>query len=405
MSINVNFKNRHDIKLSGVLHLPKTGEIKAYALFAHCFTCTKNIMAAVNIAQAMAVQGVAVLRFDFTGLGASEGEFADTHFSSNLDDLEDAALFLKNEYHAPALLVGHSLGGTAVLAVSQRIKSAKAVVTIGSPANADHILHLFQNDMDSIKQNGEAVVKLAGRPFTVKQSFIDDVKDQKVKDNLSHLKKALLVMHSPIDEIVSVDQAGEIFMHAKHPKSYISLDNADHLLSKSIHSIQAGTLLTQWALQYLPDPIEAFDFPEGNKNNVVARIGAGKGFTTTINAQGHHQLADEPLDVGGSELGPTPYAYISSGLAACTVMTLKMFAARNNWKLDSVTVNVTHNKQHAQECENCEAPTSKIDHFERELIIEGVLTDEQKEVLLKIADRCPVHKTLHGDVKVSTFYK
>ncbi|MCJ8311542.1 MAG: OsmC family protein [Saccharospirillaceae bacterium] len=405
MPINVTFKNRQGLNLSGVLHTPQTGEIRAYALFAHCFTCTKNIKAAVNIAQAMAQHGLAVLRFDFTGLGDSDGDFSDTHFSSNIDDIEDAALFLENEYQAPSVLVGHSLGGTAVLAAAQRIKSAKAVVTIGSPADADHILHLFQNDIKTINTTGIATVKLAGRPFTIKKSFIDDTKAQKVKDNLHHLRKALLVMHSPIDEIVSVDQAAELFKNAKHPKSFISLDNADHLLSNSKHSIQAGTLLTQWVLQYLPEPIVVFTYPQGDKDKVVANINSDKGFVTTINAQGHYLLADEPLNVGGSDLGPTPYAYLSSGLAACTVMTIKMFVERKKWNLDSVKVNVIHNKIHSEECADCEKSSTKIDHFERELIIEGDLSNEQREVLLKIANRCPVHKSLSESAKVSTSYQ
>ncbi|MEM7208714.1 MAG: bifunctional alpha/beta hydrolase/OsmC family protein [Pseudomonadota bacterium] len=393
------FTNRRDQKLAGVMHLPTSAKPRAYAVFAHCFTCTKNIRAAVHIADAMAEQGIGVLRFDFTGLGQSEGDFADTHFSSNVDDLVDAAAFLSDHYAPPKILVGHSLGGTAVLCAAHQVPSATAVATIGSPADAEHVLHLLENDIDTIEKEGIARVKLAGRPFTIKKEFVDDLRSQSVRERLGALKKALLVMHSPIDATVSVNQAADIFVAAKHPKSYVSLDDADHLLSRETDSRYAAQVLAAWANRYIGDE-EKVQYPKHESDSVVVHADNADGFLCTMNVDGHTMIADEPENYGGSDLGPSPYGYLSAALGACTAMTLNMYARRKKLPLENVTVTTKHDKIHAQDCEACETTTGKIDQFVRSIKIEGDLDQATRQRLLEIADMCPVHKTLHAEVEV-----
>ena len=394
------FENRSGQTLSAVLHTPQTGVTKAYAVFAHCFTCTKNIRAAIHIADALAEQGIAVLRFDFTGLGQSEGDFADTHFSSNVDDLVDAANFLSDSYTSPQLIVGHSLGGTAVLAAAHQIQSIKAVATIGSPADAEHVLHLLDDEVEKIEREGSADVLLAGRPFTIKKEFIDDLRSQSVRERLGELRKPLLVMHSPIDSTVSVDQAAGIFTAAKHPKSFVSLDNADHLLSRETDSRYAAMVLAAWATRYIGEMDNEVDFPATQKDRVVVHSKTADGFLSAINADGHTLLADEPLNYGGTDRGATPYGLLSSALGACTAMTLNMYARRKELPVSSVTVATEHNKIHAEECASCETKKGKVDRFERTINIEGDLSEEQRQRMLEIADMCPVHKSLHAEVEV-----
>jgi putative redox protein len=402
MEVNVQFQNRRGQTLSGVLHQPDRGVLKAYALFAHCFTCTKNIRAAVNIAEAMAQEGIAVLRFDFTGLGASEGEFAETHFSSNVDDLEDAARYLAKSHQAPSVLVGHSLGGTAVLAVAPRIESAVAVATIGSPADADHVLHLFGDELERIEAEGEVTVKLAGRPFRVRRDFVEDVREQKVRKNLRALRKPLLIMHSPVDDLVSIEQASNLFVNALHPKSFISLDKADHLLSRAEDSRYAGQVLSAWAARYLSSTAETNSYPAPEAGAVVVSSDTEDMFLTTINADGHGMLADEPAAYGGSEQGPTPYGLLSAALGACTSMTINMYARRKKIALKNVTVATRHDKIHAVDCEECESETGRIDRFERVVTLTGDLSEDERQALLVIADKCPVHRTLHSEISVVT---
>ena len=396
---NVSFINRSGEKIAGVLHEPDRGPPRAYALFAHCFTCTKNIKAAVNISGALAEEGIAVLRFDFTGLGESSGEFEETHFSSNVSDLVDAAKWLDEHHEAPQLLVGHSLGGTAVLAAAHEIGSAAAVATIGSPADADHILNLLESDLDAIEASGKAQVNLAGRPFTIRKEFVDNIRGQAVRDGISTLRRALLVMHSPLDEIVNIDEAASIFTAARHPKSFVSLDHADHLLSREEDSRYAGQLLANWAGKYLA-PKAGFDYPARKKNTVIVHSETGAGFFSTVNADGHHLLADEPISYGGTDRGPTPYEFLSIALGSCTAMTLNMYARHKNLPVESVTVETRHNKIHAQDCVDCKTKAGKVDQFDRSIKIEGDLLPEQRERMLEIADRCPVHRTLHKEVKI-----
>lgn len=395
--MKVSFENRSGHTLSGILDLPSTGPV-AYALFAHCFTCSKNLKAAGNIARALNEAGIAVLRFDFTGLGQSEGEFADTSFSSNVDDLLAAVAFLERDYAAPAILVGHSLGGTAVLQAAGNIDSVVAVATIGSPSEPAHVARLFSGSEEAFRDQGEAVVDLGGRPFRMKTQFLDDLEKQDVTSSVGSLRKALLIMHAPLDDIVEIDNASELFGAAKHPKSFVSLDNADHLLSKDVDSRYAGHVLAAWASRYLPESQSPSEF-SADASEVAARTLAD-GFRTEVRLGRHKLIADEPRSVGGTDHGPTPYDLLSAALATCTTMTLRMYANHKKLAFESATVRVEHGKIHAEDCEDCESKDGKIDEFRRTISLEGDLTDAERQRMLEIADRCPVHRTLHGEMKV-----
>ena len=395
----ITFDSDRGEKLSGLLDFP-AGVPRAFALFAHCFTCSKNIKAASNISKSLTDAGIAVMRFDFTGLGQSEGEFADSNFSSNVADVLSATRFLEAEHQAPAILVGHSLGGTAVLQAAPQVASAVAVATIGSPADPTHVRHLFDGAASELQSRGEAEVHLGGRPFRIKRQFLDDLERHDLQGAIGSLRKALLVMHAPLDDIVEVDNASALFVAAKHPKSFVSLDKADHLLSREVDSRYAGSVLATWASRYLPQDDTAASL-RGSADEVVARTFID-GFRTEVSAGDHALVADEPLKVGGTNLGPTPYDLLSAALATCTTMTLKMYAARKKLDLDSVTVRVRHGKVHAEDCTDCESKAGKIDEFQRELTFDGNLDAAERQRLLEIADKCPVHRTLHSEVKVRT---
>ena len=400
MQERVQFQSSAGHQLAGALHRPDAGSPRAYALFAHCFTCTRNARAAVNIAEALCGEGIAVLRFDFTGLGDSEGEFAETHFSSNVQDLLDAADYLKREHHAPDILVGHSLGGTAMLAAAHRIGSAAAVATIGSPADAGPVLHLLDDDLAVIEERGEAVVTLAGREFRIRKDFVDDVRSQSVRDGIRGLRKALLVMHSPVDQVVPVEEAANIYRSALHPKSYVSLDDADHLLSRARDSRYAGHVLAAWASRFIHDPDDEVEPAVYHTGHVVVSGRPEDIFRVSINADGHRLPGDEPEKYGGTDSGPSPYDLLSAALASCTVMTLNMYARRKRLPLESVRVDVQHGKIHAEDCLDCESEKGKIDRFVRMIHLQGDLTAEQRQRMLEIADRCPVHRTLHGEIDI-----
>ena len=398
-SQRVEFANAQGETLAGILDLPETGA-DHFALFAHCFTCGKNLKTASNISRALTAAGIAVLRFDFTGLGESEGDFSYSNFSSNVSDLIAAAGFLKDSYEAPVLLIGHSLGGTAVLEAAAEITSAKAIATLGSPADPEHVSHLFTNSRDELERNGVAEVDLGGRPFKMRKQFLDDLQQHDLPAEIGGLRKALMVMHSPIDRTVEIDQASLLFQAAKHPKSFTSLDNADHLLTRTEDSQYAGQVLAAWASRFLP--------PKASESQLQAAEGEvmaytrGDGYFTEVAAGAHRLVADEPKSVGGTNLGPTPYGLLSAALATCTTMTLRMYANLKKLPLDGVAVKVRHNKVHAEDCGDCETTDGKVDEFVRELIIEGDLDAAQRQRMLEIADRCPVHRTLHGEVKVRT---
>ncbi len=395
------FANDQGETLSGLLDMPGSTP-RGYALFAHCFTCSKNLKAATSISRSLAAEGFAVLRFDFTGLGQSEGEFATTSFSSNVADLLAAVRYLDDRHEAPVLLVGHSLGGTAVLQAAPSIPSAAAVVTIGSPAEPAHVRHLFDDAGETLESEGHAEVLLGGRPFTIRKSFVDDLERHDLPATIGSLRKALLIMHAPLDEVVEIDNATALYTGAKHPKSFVSLDDADHLLSNEQDAEYAGRVIAAWAERYLPEPggpdMDALNAEAGE---VVARTYID-GFRTEVRTPSHALVADEPAGVGGTNAGPSPYDLLSAALAACTTMTLKMYASFKKLPLESATVRVSHGKIHAEDCADCETADGKIDEFRRVLELDGELTEEQRARLLEIADRCPVHRTIHGEVKVRT---
>ena len=402
MQQNIRFKTANGHALAGVLHQPDAGIPHAYALFAHCFTCTKSIKAAIHIADALVDEGMAVLRFDFTGLGQSEGAFEDTHFSSNVEDLRDAARYLEREHRAPTILVGHSLGGTACLAAAGQIESVRAVATLGSPADAAHILGLLEDDLETIEQQGEARVNLAGRAFNIRKDFVDDVRSQRVSEGIRSLRKALLVMHSPVDEIVPVEEAARIYASALHPKSFVSLDDADHLLSRERDSRYAGHVLAAWATRYLDDEVRAIPAAAYAANATTVSGRAADMFRVSINANGHVLRGDEPESLDGQDSGPSPYDYLSAALGSCSVMTMNMYARHKQIPLERVEVRVRHDKIHAEDCAECETARGKIDRFERAITLTGDLTPEQRQRLLEIADRCPVHRTLRSEIRIDS---
>ncbi len=343
-----------------------------------------------------------MLRFDFTGLGHSEGEFANTNFSSNVDDLVAAAGFLRREHEAPSLLVGHSLGGAAVLAAASRIPEVRAVATIGAPADPAHVRHLLEEDqVEEVERSGQASVSIAGRTFRVQRQFLEDIADQRLDAHIAGLRRALLVLHAPGDEIVGIDNASRIFLAARHPKSFVSLDDADHLLTRRRDAEYAAEVLAGWAGRYLPETES--HFPRADDQGEVVVSEAGEGPYGQAIAVGPHLLrADEPESVGGRDTGPTPYGLLLASLGSCTAITLRMYAERKDLPLEHVTVRLRHEKIHARDCEACESETGKIDVIDREVVLEGPLDPAQRARLLEIADRCPVHRTLHSEVVVRT---
>lgn len=395
-SERLSFTNQEGIELSARIDFPVDKKPIAYALFAHCFTCNKNLNAVRNISRALTSKGFAVLLFDFTGLGSSHGEFEDTSFSSNIQDLIAASNFLAEKFQAPEILIGHSLGGAAALYTAGQLANIKAVVTIGAPFDPHHVTRLLADGIEEIREKGKAKINIGGRPFTISKHFLEDLESKNSELVAKELRKPLLIMHSPQDNTVGIGNAAKIYTAAHHPKSFITLDGADHLLSKKVDSIYAGEMIAAWVVRYI-------DLPKKKElkgaSKVISKTG-NEDFTTEIKAGNHQFLADEPESVGGHDLGPSPYDLVSSGLAACTSMTLQMYAKRKKWDLQDAIVHVEHNKNHVKDCENCEDSKAKIDHFYRKIELIGKLDGEQKARLMEIADRCPVHKTLHSEVKV-----
>ncbi|WP_299472080.1 bifunctional alpha/beta hydrolase/OsmC family protein [uncultured Roseibium sp.] len=401
--LKLEFDGAHGAKLAARLDLP-AGKIRAFALFAHCFTCSKDIPAARHIAGALSAEGIAVLRFDFTGLGGSGGDFSSTGFSSNVEDLKLAADFLRRNYEAPQLLIGHSLGGAAILSVAADIPEARAVVTIGAPSDADHVVHNFGGSVDEIREKGAGDVDLAGRTFTIRKEFLDDLEAQTVRSKAANLGKALLVMHAPLDDTVGIDNATNIFVAAKHPKSFVSLDKADHLLTRSEDAIYASRVIAGWVSGYLDTEAKAASqvVKEG-----VEVMETGQGKFQSMVAVGHHRMiADEPVDFGGFDSGPSPYEFLSTALGACTVMTLRMYADRKGLNVDRIGTRVLHDKVHASDCQECtddqKERGGKIDRFERLITLEGNLDSATRQRMLEIADKCPVHRTLEAGAAVVT---
>ncbi len=405
-----DFPNTRGQQLTGLLEVP-AGEPSAYALFAHCFTCSKESRAAKRIAEALATRGIAVLRFDFTGLGSSEGDFANTDFSSNVEDLLAAADHLRRVRRAPSLLIGHSLGGAAVLAAAGRVPEAEAVATIAAPSDPAHVADLLGSDLAEIRTRGQGEVVLAGRQFCIRREFLDDISEQNLLAEVARLRTALLVMHAPGDQVVSVDSASRIFLAARHPKSFVSLDDADHLLSRRRDAHYAADVIAAWAQRYIatattesaPAAVAAQAPVADGEPRTVEVTETGRGtFQQAVTMGPHHLTADEPVEAGGLDTGPSPYDLLLASLGTCTTMTLRLYADRKGLALRGVSVRLRHSKIHAADCQSCETAEGRVDLIEREITLEGDLDEAQRTRLQQIADKCPVHRTLHSEVDIRT---
>ncbi len=406
-STRIEFPGSRGAPLAARLDRPIGREPEAYAIFAHCFTCSKNLKAVVHLSRALTAHGLAVLRFDFTGLGESGGDFADTTFSSNIDDLLAAARWLEEHHRPPQLLVGHSLGGAAVLAAGAELPGISAVSTIGAPADPAHVARLLGSSRERIEREGEAEVELGGRRFRIRKAFLDDLAERCNDEAIGSLGAALLLFHSPVDAIVGIENAERIYRAARHPKSFISLDRADHLLSDPRDSAYAGDVLGAWAGRYLdgaaaPEPAVSTpgSTPPPDEGRVFARIGR-EPYRTEIRAGRHGLLADEPERVGGGDRGPTPYDLLLAALGACTAMTLRMYADRKGWPMEAVDVELEHRREHARDCDDCGAG-ARVDVIERRLAVRGDLDEAQRSRLVEIANRCPVHRTLEEGARIET---
>ena len=397
MRRTMTFLNADGIRLFGALELPP-GRPRAVAVFAHCFTGSSAHIGARRITTALAAKGIATLAFDFTGLGKSEGQFADSDFDANVADLVAAAAHLRAEMHAPTILVGHSLGGAAVIAAAEHIPEVRAVATIGAPFDPAHVLHQLGDGIERVRTEGVAEVAIGGRPFTVTREFIEAAEHQDQAARLARLKRALLIMHSPTDTTVGIDNASKIFLAAKHPKSFVALDGADHLLTVPGAASYAASIIAAWSEAYLPESYCPAAMPEGH----VTVTGAEGKFLQIVDAGGHSFLADEPLSSGGTDLGPTPYDLLLSALGTCTSMTIELVAARENIPLEGQTVTLEHHRCHATDCAADGAGHPKLEMIERVITLAGSLTEQQRARLLVVADKCPVHRTLEGGVTIKT---
>lgn len=398
-----DFPNQQGEQLAGMLELPDSPP-SAYALFAHCFTCSKDIAAASRISRALADKGISVLRFDFTGLGNSDGDFANTNFSANVQDLVAASNHLAQQYQSPTILIGHSLGGAAVLAAAQQLPDVRAVATIGAPASAQHVKHLFTDKAAEIQAEGVAEVALAGRQFTIKRQFLDDLDNYSGTEHIGGLRKALLVMHAPMDQTVSVDEAAKIYAAAKHPKSFVSLDSADHLLSRREDSQYAADIIATWASRYVESVVG--EKPSPNADPItpghVRITEKNHAFTRGVQTSSHRLISDEPPAVGGENLGPNPYEYLLAALGTCTSMTIRMYANRKKLPLENIDIDLSHDRIHAQDCEQCESDGGMVDRITKVIRLQGDLSEQERTRLIEIADRCPVHKTLHNELLIDT---
>ncbi|MEE9438467.1 MAG: alpha/beta fold hydrolase [Saprospiraceae bacterium] len=400
-SKKVEFININGYKLSARLEMPLTKKPSAYAVFAHVFTGSKNLSASRHISRALTLNGFAVLRFDFTGLGQSEGEFSDTNFSSNVEDLIAACQFLTDHYEAPKIIIGHSLGGAASIFAASQVESIVAVATVGTPSEPEHVTHLLESSIEDIESTGMAKVNIGGKVFTIKKQFLDDLKSKNMYKIVKNLDKAILVLHSPQDKIVEIENAAKIYHAAKHPKSFVSLNNVDHMLTRKNDAFYVGNVIATWAKRYL----DISQKPKlSTHKQVVARLGS-TGYTTDIMAGRHGFLADESEDVGGNDFGPSPYEMINAALAACTSMSLQMYARRNKWDLKEVKVHLSFDRNYREDCDHCDKSVRRLESFDREIEVRGNLSEEQIDRLLEIAEKCPVNQTLLGTIKVNSSIK
>ncbi|WP_396603022.1 alpha/beta fold hydrolase [Algibacter sp. R77976] len=400
-SIKLNIKNKKGHKLQAYLELPVDQKPHYYAIFAHCFTCSSTLGAVRNISKSLTSHGFGVLRFDFTGLGRSEGEFSESHFSANVDDLLAVNEYLKAHYKAPSLLVGHSLGGAAVIVAASKLENIKAVATVGAPASVSHVTHLFSHGIEEVKQKGEVEVNIGGRPFKINEEFVQDFGKIDLPEITKNLRKPLLIMHAPFDRVVGIENAHKLYHDAHHPKSFVSLDDADHLLSNVKDSRYVGNMIGTWVQRYFETEDNTMLDTKGEQ--LVAHLNLVEdNFTTSIQTKKHNFVADEPASIGGDDFGPSPYDYLSAGLAACTVMTLKMYAQRKKWDLQEVYAYITYSKKHSDDLLlDLDKPT-RIDHLQKRLKFIGNLDEQQKTRLKEIASKCPVHKTLQSEVIIET---
>ncbi|OUR94558.1 osmotically inducible protein C [Flavobacteriales bacterium 34_180_T64] len=400
-STKLNITNAKGYELQAYLELPANQKPNYYAIFAHCFTCTSSLSAVKNISRALTNYGFGVIRFDFTGLGKSEGEFSESHFSANVDDLISVSEFMTENYETPSLLVGHSLGGAAVLTAASKLDHVKAVATIGAPSTVDHVTHLFSHGIEDIKEKGEVEVNIGGRPFKINEDFVTDFGKTDLPTIVRNLRTPLLILHSPIDTIVGIKNAEQLYHHAHHPKSFVTLDNADHLLSNSNDSLYAGNVIGTWVQRYFP--LQENRMLETQREQLVGHLNLIEdNFTTSIQTNNHSMIADEPISAGGDDFGPSPYEYLNAGLIACTAMTLKLYAQRKNWDLQEVFVYVTHSRKHSDDLGLEVDKPSYLDHISKKLKFVGNLDDSQKQRLKEIASRCPVHKTIASPVAFDT---
>lgn len=387
--------------LAASLDLPD-GDPVAYALLAHCFTCGKDVLAAKRIAEGLTKRGIAALRFDFTGIGASEGEFANSTFSSNIEDLVRAADHLRKTRKAPSILIGHSLGGAAILAAASQIPEAKCVATIAAPSDPAHVTHLFKGDIPAIREHGEVEVSLSGRPFRIKREFLDDIAEHRLIEKITNLHKPLLIFHSPTDDYVGIDNATRIFIAAKHPKSFVSLTGADHLLTQKCDAVYVADMIATWAARYLDAAPAIPDTVSEIADGVIVRETGASKFQQLISVGKHRMIADEPVEAGGLDTGPGPYDFLLAGLGACTSMTMRLYADRKSIPLERTTVTLKHSRIYAKDCEACETQEGMISRIERTIAMEGNLGDDQHKKLLEIADKCPVHRTLTSEIDIVT---
>lgn len=389
------FKSAAGHRLAGTISMPD-GPLRGTAIFAHCFTCTQRSLAATRISRALAARGIAVLRFDFTGLGDSDGEFANAGFARSVDDLLAAAAFLAQTIAPPSLLIGHSLGGAAALVAASRIDSLKALVTLSAPSDAGNILKSIDGDLAAIEREGEGEVSIAGRPFRISAAFLAQAREASIIDAVANLRIPLLFAHAPKDEIVSIDHAGILFQAAKHPKSFLSLEEADHLLTSAADADWVAECTTAWAARHLPDA--ALEVPI---SGAAVRVTSKQpGFVVNIAAGPHRWRADEPLSFGGTNTGPTPYDLLLGALGACTAMTMRMVATRENIPVETITVSLDHKRDHARDCDHCGESDARIEGISRQLDITGDISDAQRQRLISVASKCPVHRTLTGVVHI-----
>ncbi|GAA4962702.1 bifunctional alpha/beta hydrolase/OsmC family protein [Algibacter aquimarinus] len=397
----LSIQNKKGHKLQAYLELPADQKPHYFAIFAHCFTCNSNLFAVKNISRSLTSHGFGVIRFDFTGLGRSEGEFAESYFSANVDDLIAVNDYVTQQYKAPGLLVGHSLGGAAVIVAASRLENIKAVATVGAPSTVSHVTHLFSHGIEEVKQKGEVEVNIGGRPFKINEEFVSDFNKINLPEITKNLRKPLLIMHAPFDRTVGINNAHELYHNAHHPKSFVSLDDADHLLSNSRDSRYVGNVIGTWVDRYFePQNNTMLDT---NGEQLVAHLDlVENNFTTSIQTKKHHFIADEPETIGGDDFGPSPYDFLSAGLAACTVMTLKMYAERKKWDLQEVYAYITYSKKHSDDLMLDSNKPKRIDHLQKRLKFIGNLDDTQKAKLKEIASKCPVHRTLLSETIIET---